>query len=162
MSTHGLRESLTRDVSRCNDEGMADPKTRQNDEDPQAVIEAIEDKTKRADAARLLRLMAETTGDKPKLWGSSMIGFGSFHYRYASGHEGDTMKVGFAPRKTALTLYGLQGHSRSTEILASLGKYTLGKGCVYIKRLDDVDIEVLRELIAHGYAESESSLNSSS
>ena len=140
---------------------MADLKTRQNDDDPQAVIEAIESASKRADAAHLLRLMSEATGDHPKLWGSSMIGFGSFHYRYASGHEGDTMKVGFAPRKTALTLYGLQGHPRSEDLLATLGKHTLGKGCVYVKRLDDIDTDVLRELIAHSYAEAEATLNAS-
>lgn len=135
---------------------MADLKTRQNDDDPQALIEAIESQPRRADAARLLSLMSEATGDAPKLWGSSMIGFGSFHYRYASGHEGDTMRVGFAPRKTALTLYGLQGHPRSEALLASLGPHTLGKGCVYVKRLDDVDIAVLRELVVHSYAEADS------
>jgi hypothetical protein len=137
---------------------MAELKTRQNDEDPQAFIEAIPDERKRADSARLLRLMGDATSDQPELWGPTMIGFGSFHYRYASGHEGDSMKVGFAPRKTALTLYGLQGHPRSEELLARLGKYTLGKG--YVKRLDDVDIDVLRELVAHAYAEAEGSLDS--
>ena len=135
---------------------MADLKTRQNNDDPQALIEAIESERRRADAARLLSLMTEATGDSPKMWGTSMIGFGSFHYRYASGHEGDTMRVGFAPRKTALTLYGLQGHPRSEALLDSLGTYTLGKGCVYIKRLDDVDVDVLRELVVHAYAEADS------
>ncbi|MET0842281.1 MAG: DUF1801 domain-containing protein [Mycetocola sp.] len=139
---------------------MAAPKTQQTDEDPQALIDGIEDERKRADADRLLRLMADVTGEPPKLWGPTMIGFGSFHYRYASGHEGDTMKVGFAPRKTALTLYGLQGHARSAELLSGLGKHTLGKGCVYIKRLDDVDTDVLRELVAYAHAEAEGSLDS--
>jgi hypothetical protein len=136
---------------------MAELKTTQNDNDPQAVIEAIENEAKRADAARLLHLMAEATGDSPKLWGSSMIGFGSFHYRYASGHEGDTMKVGFAARKTALTLYGLQGHPRSDDLLATLGTHTLGKGCVYIKRLDDVNADVLRDLVSYAYSEADGS-----
>ena len=131
-----------------------------DNENPQALLDAIEDERKREDATRLLRLMAEATGEPPMLWGTSMIGFGSFHYRYASGHEGDTMKVGFAPRKTALTLYGLQGHARSGELLSRLGKHTLGKGCVYIKRLDDVDIEVLRDLVVHAHAEAEGSLDS--
>ncbi|GGE83782.1 DUF1801 domain-containing protein [Mycetocola zhadangensis] len=139
---------------------MAELKTTQNDNDPQAVIEAIESATKRADAAHLLHLMSEATGDHPKLWGTSMIGFGSFHYRYASGHEGDSMRVGFAPRKTALTLYGLQGHPRSEDLLASLGKFTLGKGCVYVKRLEDVDTNVLRQLITHAYEEAETTLDS--
>jgi hypothetical protein len=141
---------------------MAEPKTTQNDGDPQTVIESIESETKRADAAELLRLMAEATGDQPKMWGPSIIGFGSFHYRYASGHEGDTMKVGFAPRKTALTLYGLQGHPNSDALLASLGKHTLGKGCVYVKRLDDVDTAVLRELVAYSYEQAEATLDSHS
>ncbi|MCP2030203.1 hypothetical protein L1277_000267 [Okibacterium sp. HSC-33S16] len=141
---------------------MADLKTTQNDTDPQTVIESIESEAKRADAARLLRLMAEATGDQPKLWGPSMIGFGSFHYRYASGHEGDTMKVGFAPRKTALTFYGLQGHPNSDKLLASLGTHTLGKGCVYVKRLDDIDTDVLRELVAYAYANAEETLSSHS
>ena len=139
---------------------MADPKTPQNDDDPQALVDAIEDERKRNDAERLLRLMADVTGEQPKLWGPTMIGFGTFHYRYASGHEGDTMKVGFAPRKTALTLYGLQGHRRSEELLTRLGKHTLGKGCVYIKRLDDVDEQVLRELVAQAHADAEGSLDS--
>jgi hypothetical protein len=132
---------------------MAELKTRQNDDDPQALLDTIEDERKRNDAGRLLRLMSDETGETPKRWGPTMIGFGSFHYRYASGHEGDTMKVGFAPRKTALTLYGLQGHPRSEELLAALGTFSLGKGCVYVKRLDDVDTDVLRELIAHAHAE---------
>ncbi len=139
---------------------MADLKTQPHDGDPQALIETIEDERKRADAARLVHLMAEATGEKPVLWGPSIIGFGSFHYRYATGREGDTMRVGFAPRKTALTLYGLQGHARSEELLATLGKFTLGKGCVYIKRLDDVNEDVLRELVAHAYTDA--SPNSSS
>jgi hypothetical protein len=139
---------------------MADLKTRQNSDDPQALLEAIDDERKREDAERLLRLMTEVTGEPPKLWGPTMIGFGSFHYRYASGHEGDTMKVGFAPRKSALTLYGLQGHPQSEELLTALGKHTLGKGCVYVKRLDDIDIDVLRQLVAHAHVEAESSLDS--
>lgn len=141
---------------------MADLKTQPHDGDPQALIETIEDERKRADAARLIHLMADATGEHPTLWGPSIIGFGSFHYRYATGREGDTMKVGFAPRKTALTLYGLQGHARSEELLAALGKFTLGKGCVYIKRLDDVDLDVLRELIVHAHATAEGSLDPAS
>jgi hypothetical protein len=135
-------------------------KTQQNDGDPQALIDGIGDERKRDDAARLLGLMADVTGEPAKLWGPTMIGFGSFHYRYASGHEGDTMKVGFAPRKTALTLYGLLGHARSGELLAGLGKHTLGKGCVYVKRLDDIDVDVLRELVAYAHGEAEGSLDS--
>ncbi|MCU1560903.1 DUF1801 domain-containing protein [Mycetocola sp.] len=141
---------------------MAAPKTQQNDEDPHALIDAIEDAREREDAARLLCLMGDATGEPPRRWGPTMIGFGSFHYRYASGREGDSMKVGFAPRKTALTLYGLQGDARSEELLSVLGKHTLGKGCAYIERLDDVDIEVLRNLVRHPRAEAEGSLDSPS
>lgn len=138
---------------------MAEQKTVQTASDPDEFLASIENEKRRTDAVLLRAIMAEVTGEDAAMWGPSMVGFGSFHYRYASGHEGDTMKVGFAPRKTAMTLYGLQGHPSSDELLTRLGPHTLGKGCVYIKKLESVDEDVLRELIAHAYANAEGSLD---
>ncbi|GHD52284.1 DUF1801 domain-containing protein [Mycetocola manganoxydans] len=138
---------------------MAEQKTVQTASDPDEFLASIENEKRRTDAVLLRAIMAEVTGEDAAMWGPSMVGFGSFHYRYASGHEGDTMKVGFAPRKTAMTLYGLQGHPSSDELLTRLGPHTLGKGCVYIKKLGSVDENVLRELIAHAYANAEGSLD---
>lgn len=141
---------------------MAEQKTVQTATDPASFLATVDDPRRREDAERLLALMTDVTGERAVMWGPSMIGFGTFHYRYASGHQGDAMKVGFSPRKTALTLYGLQGHPGSADLLAQLGPHTLGKGCVYIKKLDSVDEGVLRALIAHGFEHAEESLNSGS
>lgn len=136
---------------------MAAQKTLPSASDPADFIRAVGNDKRREDAERLLAIMTEVTGEPAVMWGASMIGFGAFHYRYASGHEGDTMKVGFSPRASALTLYGLQGHPQSADLLSRLGPHTLGKGCVYVKNLDAIDEEVLRELVAHGYAEADAS-----
>ncbi|MET0933359.1 MAG: DUF1801 domain-containing protein [Mycetocola sp.] len=138
---------------------MTEQKTVPTAADPDSFLASIDDERRRTDAERLLAIMTEVTGEEAVMWGPSMVGFGTFHYRYASGHEGDTMKVGFAPRKTALTLYGLQGHPGSAELLERLGQYTLGKGCVYVKRLENIDDGVLRQLIAHAYENAEGTLN---
>lgn len=141
---------------------MAEQKTLPSSSDPAEFLRSVESDARRADAERLLAIMTDVTGEVPVMWGPSIIGFGSLHYRYASGHEGDSMKVGFSPRKSALTLYGLQGHPGSADLLERLGPHTLGKGCVYLKKLDAVDGDVLRELIAHGFSHAESTLNSTS
>ena len=141
---------------------MAEQKTVPTASDPASFLASVEDARRREDAERLLAIMTEVTGEPPVMWGPSMIGFGTFHYRYASGHEGDSMKVGFSPRKTALTLYGLQGHPDSAGLLSRLGPHTLGKGCVYVKKLDSVDEGVLRGLIAHGFEHAEASLHAGS
>lgn len=138
---------------------MAEQKTVPTKTDPESFLRSVGDDRRREDAERMLAIMTEVTGEPAVMWGSSMIGFGSVHYRYASGHEGDTMRVGFSPRKSALTLYGLQGHPDSADLLSELGPHTLGKGCVYLKKLDGVDEGVLRKLIAHGYEHAEASLN---
>jgi len=140
---------------------MPDQKTLPSSSDPGDFIRSVENDTRRKDAERLLAIMTDVTGEAPVMWGPTMVGFGAFHYRYASGREGDSMKVGFSPRKSALTLYGLQGHPGSAELLERLGPHTLGKGCVYVKKLESVDEDVLRELIAHGFANAEASLDSS-
>lgn len=116
----------------------------------EAFIARIEDKQKRADSTSLAGLMTEVTGEEPKMWGSSIVGFGSRHYKYESGTEGDTMVVGFSPRKAALTLYGLSLGDRG-DLLDKLGPHQQGKGCLYIKRLSDIDVGVLKKMIKQGF-----------
>jgi hypothetical protein len=108
-----------------------------------AFIDTLPDPARRADAKALVELMQTAAGEKPKMWGPSIIGFGSYHYKYESGREGDMPVIGFSPRKAANVLYGLHGSSDSKALLAKLGKYTTGKGCLYIKKLADVDQLVL-------------------
>ena len=117
-----------------------------------AFIDALPDQTKRADAKALVKMMRNATGEKPKMWGPSIIGFGAYHYVYASGREGDMPLVGFSPRKAALVLYCVRA-SRDVEAqLAKLGKYTTGKGCLYIKKLTDVDRAVLEAMVVDSVA----------
>lgn len=127
-------------------------KTRAGTGDVNAFVDQVEDPVRRADSLVLLALMQEASGEKPVLWGS-MIGFGHYHYRYASGHEGDSFLIGFAPRKAAFSLYLLgcyfpDATERREALLARLGKHRLGKGCLYVKRLSDIDLDPLRELAA--------------
>ena len=110
-------------------------------------LNAIEDKERRADAKKVSSMMRRATGSRPKLWGTGIVGFGSYHYRYASGREGDWMIVGFSPRKTNLTLYIMPGFKNFAGLMSKLGKYKTGKSCLYIKRLDDVDQKALEKLI---------------
>lgn len=113
-----------------------------------AFIAAIPDETRRADAKTLIKMMSAATGEKAKLWGPSIVGFGSHHYVYDSGREGDTPVVAFSPRKPALVLYIGAGDKAAKPLLAKLGKHAMGKGCLYIKKLADVDLTVLEKLIA--------------
>lgn len=110
-------------------------------------LASIDDEQKRADSLVVAQLMEAATGEPPKMWGPAIVGYGTYHYVYASGREGDWMITGFSPRKTALTVYLMAGVERQTELLAKLGKYKTGKSCLYIKRLSDVDLDVLREMI---------------
>jgi hypothetical protein len=126
---------------------MAENKTKATQLSVAAFIAALTDDAKRADAKALIKLMQDATGEKPKMWGPSIIGFGSYHYKYESGREGDAPLIGFSPRKSATVLYGLKG-AGSEALFAKLGKHTTGKGCVYIKKLADVDPKVLGALIA--------------
>ena len=112
-----------------------------------AFIDAVEDEQKRTDSRALAALMEEVTGEPAQMWGTAIVGFGTYHYRYASGREGDFMLVGFSPRKRALTLYIMAGFSEYDALLAQLGKHTIGKSCLYIKRLADVDQAVLRDIV---------------
>ena len=126
---------------------MAELKTKLNDASVTDFLNKIEDKEKRADSFEILKLMKQVTKLEPKMWGSSIIGFGSYHYKYASGREGDWMLTGFSPRKQNLTIYIMSGFDRYDELLKKLGKHSIDKGCLYIKRLSDVDKKVLKKLI---------------
>ena len=122
-------------------------KTKVNDADVMQFLRSIEDETKRNDSLELIDLMQEVTGKPPKMWGGAIIGFGSYHYKYESGHEGDMCILGFSPRKAALTLYIAPYYTQHTEAFNTLGKFKTGKGCVYIKKLEDVDRKVLKTIL---------------
>lgn len=131
---------------------MAEPKTKPSGDDVAAFIAAIPDETQRQDAATLATLMERATGSPPALWGGKMVGFGSYHYHYASGREGDWFVVGFAPRSRNLTLYIMDGFDGYTELLGRLGKHSTGKACLYVKGLADLDLDVLTELVNRSVA----------
>jgi len=126
---------------------MAELKTRENDGDVLAFLNAVPDEGKRADALRVMAIMREVTGEEPRLWGDNIVGYGHYHYKYASGREGDWFLAGFSPRKANLTLYITSGFEQFEELRARLGKHTIGKSCLYVKRLSDLDEATLRELI---------------
>jgi len=131
---------------------MADNKTKPTQLSVKTFIEAIANESQRADAKTLVKLMQKATGEKPAMWGPSIVGFGTYHYVYESGREGDMPLAGFSPRKAATVLYGVTGYDGSDALLAELGKYTTGKGCLYIKKLADVDQKVLGTLVAEAVA----------
>ncbi len=126
---------------------MAELKTKVNDASVDKFLKGIKDETKRDDSFQVLEIMKKVTRAEPKMWGTSIIGFGDYHYKYESGREGDNFLTGFSPRKQNLTLYIFGGFDEHEELLNKLGKYTLGKGCLYIKKLEDVDAKVLKELV---------------
>ena len=126
---------------------MAQNKTTANDKDVVAFLNAVEPEKKREDAFTIMKLMEDVTGEKATMWGSSIVGFGSHHYRYESGREGDMPLVGFSPRKQAITLYIMAGFKTYDGLLSKLGKHKTGKACLYIKKTEDVDMDVLRELV---------------
>lgn len=130
---------------------MAEPKTKPTGEDVEDYLNQISEEKKRQDSFTLLQMMKEITGLEPRLWASSMVGFGNYHYKYASGREGDAFLTGFAPRKQNLALYVLSGFDGQEQLLEKLGKHTTGKGCLYIKRLDDVDLTTLRRMIQESF-----------
>jgi len=127
---------------------MAELKTKKTEESVVAFLDKIEYVKKRLDCYAILNLMKSVTGFEPKMWGESIIGFGSYHYKYATGHEGDMPLAAFAPRKNNLTIYIMPGFERYEALMAKLGKYKTGKSCLYIKSMNDVDPLVLRELVA--------------
>lgn len=126
---------------------MYEVKTKETDANVIEFIEAVESPKKREDAYRLLDIFAETTGFEAKMWGPSIIGFGSYHYVYQSGHEGDAPLAGFSPRKAKISLYFSPDDNEREALLAKFGKHTSGKSCVYINKVDDIDVDVLKQLI---------------
>ena len=128
-------------------------KTVETDADVNAFIDSIENTRRREDAGRLLELLGEITREPPRMWSSSIVGFGSYHYKYASGREGDSPRVGFSPRKQNLAVYIMPGFADFGELLAKLGKHRTGKSCLYLNKLDDVDVDVLEEILRESLAE---------
>ncbi|WP_066392705.1 DUF1801 domain-containing protein [Neobacillus mesonae] len=122
-------------------------KTKETDHSVVEFIESVENPKKRDDAYNLVDIFSDATGYHAKMWGPSIIGFGSYHYKYESGHEGDAPLVGFSPRKAKISLYFAPGDPNREELLKHLGKHTTGKGCVYINKLADIEIDVLKKLI---------------
>ncbi|MCP3763408.1 DUF1801 domain-containing protein [Domibacillus sp. A3M-37] len=126
---------------------MYELKTKETDNSVIEFIEQVESPKKREDAYKLLDIFTETTGYEAKMWGPSIIGFGSYHYKYESGHEGDAPLVGFSPRKAKISLYFATGDAKRGELLKNFGKHTTGKACVYINKVEDIEVGVLKELI---------------
>jgi len=129
---------------------MAEPKTKKNDASVKNFLNSVANQTRREDSLSLLGLMRDVTGEEAKMWGSSIVGFGSYHYVYQSGREGDWMLTGFSPRKQNLAIYIMAGFSDYGPLLEKLGKHKTGKSCLYVNKLADVDINVLRELVRRG------------
>ncbi len=130
---------------------MSDVKTKKNEASVDGFLKSVENEKRREDSSVVLDLMKEVTGEKPTMWGTSIVGFGSYHYKGASGREGDWMKVGFSPRKQNMTLYLMDGFSSYGSLLEKLGKHKTGKSCLYINKLEDVDQTVLRELVKQSF-----------
>ena len=126
---------------------MSTLKTQKTEASVEKFLNSVNEEKKRKDSFTILEIMKEITGEEPAMWGPSIIGFGSYHYKYKSGREGDWFLTGFSPRKRSLTLYLHSGFDQHKSLLESLGKHKTGKGCLYINKLDDVDKGVLKELI---------------
>ncbi len=122
-------------------------KTKLNDASVKQFLNSVENEQRRNDAFEICAIMGAITNEEPKMWGNSIVGFGTYHYVYASGTQDDWMQVGFSPRKTALTLYIMSGFSAYENLMEKLGKYKTGKSCLYIKKLEDIDIKILKKLI---------------
>ena len=126
--------------------------TVENDEPVEAFLEQVQHPVRRRDASTLVDLMTRVTGQPPRMWGSAIVGFGAYHYAYATGREGDMAAVGFSPRKAATTIYLADGFDDHTDELARLGPHTLGKSCLYLKDLAAVDLAVLETIVGRSYA----------
>ncbi|WP_140938920.1 DUF1801 domain-containing protein [Sphingobacterium lumbrici] len=127
---------------------MAKNKTTETDKDVEEFIHSFADtEQKRKDSFELIKLMKDLSGYEPKMWGPSIIGFGNYHYKYQSGHEGDAPLIGFSPRKAAISLYVSLGGEEHAHLLKDLGKFKMGKACIYVKKLSDIDQAVLKMMI---------------
>ncbi len=129
---------------------MAELKTKVNEQSVTKFLNSIADKQRREDCLMVLKMMKKATKTEPKMWGSSIVGFGKYHYVYASGREGDWFLTGFSPRKQNLTLYIMGGFTPHAALMQKLGKYKTGKGCLYVNKLEDLDLPTLRKLIEEG------------
>jgi len=130
---------------------MAENKTKQNNQSVAKFISRVEDPQKRADSKAIIKLMKQVTKAEPKMWGSSMVGFGRYHYKYDSGREGEWFITGFSPRNQNLTIYIMPGFDKYDSLMKQLGKHKTGKSCLYISKLEDVDTKVLKELIKQSF-----------
>ena len=130
---------------------MAENKTSPNDQSVEQFLDAVANTQRREDSFTVLNIMREVTGLEARMWGSSIVGFGSYHYRYESGREGDMILSGFSPRKQSLVIYSMGSIDEDDELFRRLGKHTMGKGCLYIKRLGDIDLPALRSLIGESF-----------
>ncbi|NND12426.1 MAG: DUF1801 domain-containing protein [Acidimicrobiia bacterium] len=130
---------------------MAELKTKRNELSVDAFIDSISDERKRSDSRELVELMSRVTKTEPAMWGDSIIGFGSYDYKYESGREGTWFRVGFSPRKQNLTLYLMDGFEKYDDLLSQLGKHTTGKSCLYVKKLEDVDLKVLTKMVRESF-----------
>ena len=126
---------------------MAELKTKENSKNVTAFLNTIDDNTKKEDSFKLLEMIQDITSETPRMWGTSIIGFGTYHYKYPSGREGDWFISGFSPRKQSLALYLCFDLNKYTRFLEKLGKHKTGKGCLHIKALNDIDMDVLKDLI---------------
>ena len=131
---------------------MAELKTKPNDKSIADYLNSVENDTKREDSFTILELMKEVTGVEPIMWGDSIIGFGTYHYKYASGREADWFLTGFSPRVQSLTLYIMDGFEEYDDLLGKLGKHSTGKSCLYVKRLENIDLDILREMVEKSVA----------
>jgi hypothetical protein len=127
---------------------MAELKTKETSASVSEFLGKVADPQRRADCFAVVDIMRDVTSEEPKMWGSSIVGFGSYHYKYESGHEGDSMITGFSPRKSDLTLYIMGGLDSFSDLLPKLGKNKTAKSCLYIKKLSDIDVGVLRKIIS--------------
>jgi hypothetical protein len=130
-------------------------KTRPSEDSVERFLHAVEPARRRSQGFELLDMFREETGAEPRMWGPSMVGYGHVRYTYATGHSGEMFRVGFSPRKAALSLYGLTSYGSNADLLEKLGKHRVGKGCLYVNTLEDVDRDVLRQLIRRGWADTE-------
>lgn len=139
---------------------MNEPVTRPTDVDPSEFIASVENTTRRSDAEKLLELMASVTGKPAVMWGPTIVGFGQYHFRYSTGHQGAAPGVGFSPRKSNLVVYGLTYGENADRMLDQLGKHKRGASCVYVNKLADIDLDVLRHLVTEGYSHVTNQLDS--
>ncbi len=130
--------------------------TRPTDVSVLEFLQSVEPARRREQGLQLLDIFREETGAEPRMWGPSIVGFGHLRYTYATGNSGEMGRVGFSPRKAALTFYGLTLYGSNTDLLETLGKHRVGKGCLYVNKLEDVDVAVLRQLIRRGWADPDS------